>query len=261
MAATGLSYSLVNNLIAGIILARNERRSFGSALRAIAIASWLNYLAVTYAGTVLAVFNYAFGLTGLVIFGGLLLAIIELLQVNTRMHYERNQRMQMQAELRVDVKTGVFNWHLHDWLSKEEAEPASLLFIDLDDFKQLNDQHGHDVGDEVLRVVAMTIKKGVRETDSVVRFGGEEFVVIIPGVDAPEACTIAERVRSEIVRETSQHAYPAMTVSIGVASLAGANDKHDLLMLADRAMYRAKGLGKNRCYLWPDKHEAGGAAG
>jgi len=260
LIASGLSYSLVNILIASIFLMHNERRGLRSAFATIASASWLNYLAVTYAGTVLAVFNYALGLTGLVMFGGLLLAIIELLQVNTKMHHERNQRLQMQAELRVDPKTGVFNFRqLHDWLSKDEAEPASLLFIDIDDFKHLNDRHGHEVGDEALRTVAMTIKNSVRETDSVIRFGGEEFVVIIPGIDAQEACTIAERVRSEIARETSSQAHLALTVSIGVASLAGANDKHDLLMLADRAMYRAKGLGKNRCCLWTGKAEANAA--
>lgn len=251
LTMSAVAYSVANVAIASLFFARQNQRSLGLAIQSLARASWLNYLAVTYVGSVLAVFSNAFGIVGLIMFSGVLIAIMELLQINTRMHSERNQRLQAQAELRIDSKTGVYNFRrLHDWLSDDCGSQTSLLFIDIDDFKRLNDRYGHGVGDEVLQSVAKTIRSNVREMDNVIRFGGEEFVVIIPGADGHAALVVAERIKTEIEQSTGLNPSNSVTVSIGVASLATASDKHDLLLLADRAMYQAKAMGKNRCFLW-----------
>jgi diguanylate cyclase (GGDEF)-like protein/putative nucleotidyltransferase with HDIG domain len=122
--------------------------------------------------------------------------------------------------------------------------PFTLASIDIDDFKLINDLHGHPIGDEALRRVAEALRRGAGEHDSVFRVGGEEFAVLLPGCTAEEARPKAERLR-EIVAATP-FALP-LRVSIGLASSPGdAQDRDSLLERADDALYGAKRAGKNR---------------
>jgi diguanylate cyclase (GGDEF)-like protein len=129
-------------------------------------------------------------------------------------------------------------------------ESFSVLMIDIDHFKQINDEHGHPVGDVVLRDVAHLLKDTLRTVDAVGRYGGEEFLAVLPHTTSEEAVQTAERVRLRV----EQHAFKVqdkvlkVTISIGVATYPGghADSASTLIREADQALYRAKDAGRNR---------------
>jgi diguanylate cyclase (GGDEF)-like protein/PAS domain S-box-containing protein len=129
---------------------------------------------------------------------------------------------------------------------QERAEGAGIavLFLDLDDFKEVNDTHGHETGDRVLAAVADRVARAVRSADTVARLGGDEFAVICEGADAPSAAVVASRVqrslKDPVVVDTESF---AVSMSIGVA-LSPPHRTEDLLRLADIAMYQAKAAGR-----------------
>ena len=163
--------------------------------------------------------------------------------------------LQLSLELAItDQLTGLFNRrymsrHLNTLLS-DGAKPVSFLMLDVDFFKQINDSYGHDVGDEVLREFANRISANVRGIDLACRFGGEEFVVVMPDTDLSFAYMVAERLRQSVadapfmVSTTSKQV--PMTISIGVASSLNGDTPEVLLKRADQALYRAKRDGRNR---------------
>ena len=169
-----------------------------------------------------------------------------------------NERLIRLAE--IDPLTQVFNRRYMDdflaaaWEKHLKGErPLSLLFIDIDFFKQYNDTYGHTAGDRCLAAVARTLKQNIRtERDIVARYGGEEFAVILPRTDCTVAQHIAERITEDIRRlrmpHTDSAAAGVVTVSIGVASLVPERpDAHTLLLeAADRALYDAKRSGRDR---------------
>ncbi|KRB92978.1 hypothetical protein ASE26_28650 [Duganella sp. Root198D2] len=124
--------------------------------------------------------------------------------------------------------------------------PLSLMAIDLDLFKAINDQHGHAQGDKVLVHVASVVMRSVRQCDLVARFGGEEFVVLLPETALPQAQQLAQRIQAQL-HECQQPGVPSCTISIGVASQQTPAESLDsLLSRADAALYRAKANGRNR---------------
>ena len=131
---------------------------------------------------------------------------------------------------------------------KRAPQPLSLVFADLDDFKSINDNYGHECGDQVLAAVATWIMDSVRGSDAVFRYGGEEFVVMLCNTDADGAMVIAERVRKDIAAHTMAYDLQllSVTASIGVSTLACDEDADTLIKRADAAMYMAKKLGRNR---------------
>ncbi len=126
--------------------------------------------------------------------------------------------------------------------------PFSLLLIDVDHFKKVNDAYGHQVGDKVLRTLSAIIKDSVRNTDSCYRYGGEELAVILPNTDTEGAYNLAERIRRKIEKFTSLNKkLPNITVSIGVNSyLNNFTSKQEFFESVDKALYRAKASGRNR---------------
>src|SRR5216683_2277508 len=137
--------------------------------------------------------------------------------------------------------------------------PLSLLLLDVDHFKKVNDTHGHPAGDAVLRGVSAVARAQARETDLVARYGGEELAVVLPETDAAGARAIAERLRAAV--ESTAHASDQgalrVTVSVGVATWPGGGQNPDeLLTTADRALYRAKQTGRNRVESGPGKAAA-----
>ncbi|WP_230541422.1 GGDEF domain-containing protein [Janthinobacterium sp. FW305-129] len=132
---------------------------------------------------------------------------------------------------------------------RRRRRPLTLLSIDLDYFKSINDRYGHAVGDQVLAHVATVIKGALRESDCVARFGGEEFVVLMPDMPVHNALGVAERIRA-LLRESSHAGLPACTVSIGVACQASVVEGlEELLSRADAALYLAKERGRDRIEL------------
>jgi len=156
---------------------------------------------------------------------------------------------------RTDPLTGAFNRrHLDDSLAavcraaQRHDEPVAVLMIDIDNFKQVNDRHGHGTGDDVLRIVTRRLEDALRGEDTLGRWGGEEFLVVMPRTDQAGAVIVAERLRScvadEGVTAGDGDALP-ITVSIGVSSATRSTP--DLLIAgADRALYAAKAAGRNR---------------
>lgn len=130
--------------------------------------------------------------------------------------------------------------------SAEGGHPLSVAIFDIDHFKQINDRFGHQVGDAVIRRVALTAQGLVRASDSIGRFGGEEFVIVLPDAAAQTALMIAERVRTAIAGDTAD---PAATISIGVAQLRGGDTVETVLKRADDALYVAKREGRNTLRL------------
>ena len=133
----------------------------------------------------------------------------------------------------------------------QDSRLLALLYIDLDRFKCINDTLGHDVGDRLLREVAQRISSCVRESDTVGRMGGDEFVVLLTGITAPrQAAIVAEKILTSLQRPFETQEGPlAITASIGVSVYHGHGDAQQLLREADNTMYAAKNAGGNRCWL------------
>jgi two-component system cell cycle response regulator len=143
--------------------------------------------------------------------------------------------------------------HLDELIERvnQDAASAAVLLFDVDHFKQVNDVHGHDAGDDLLRELAARTIKSVRSVDLAVRWGGEEFLVVMPETDLANAAAVAERLRGAIAKDLftvrSSGGKLAVTISVGVAAAIAGNDHRDrLLKRADDALYSAKSAGRNR---------------
>ena len=132
--------------------------------------------------------------------------------------------------------------------SQAGGPPFAVVMIDIDHFKAINDNHGHIVGDDVLRDVAHACKAALRGTDCFARFGGEEFVALLRVTDTASAAVVAEGLRKTVAALAFENRTPpAVTVSLGVAGyLPGSESLHDILNEADRQLYAAKAAGRNR---------------
>lgn len=133
-------------------------------------------------------------------------------------------------------------------LAKRHDQPLSILMMDLDHFKQVNDEFGHDMGDRVLKAVVGAVMECIRQTDMCFRYGGEEFLIMLSSADQAGALRTAERIRMTIkdLRFSNDKAELQVTSSIGCASLNGDDTLETLVRRADEALYHAKGSGRNR---------------
>ncbi|MCK9356724.1 MAG: PAS domain S-box protein [Dehalococcoidia bacterium] len=171
-----------------------------------------------------------------------------------------SQRKRDRAELerlaRFDALTGAFNRRsilekLDEWVRhvRRYKGHLSVVMLDIDHFKLVNDRHGHQVGDHVLADTATLLQRSVRQTDFVGRYGGEEFLIILPRTDAAGATVMAQRTRA-IVQGTTMHdaegGMLGITASLGVAEWGDEDDEDALIRRADAALYRAKAAGRNR---------------
>jgi diguanylate cyclase (GGDEF)-like protein len=132
--------------------------------------------------------------------------------------------------------------------SRRYESDLSLLFLDLDHFKEVNDRYGHGVGDQVLREFVGELRHLLRDSDILGRWGGEEFIVICPETSASDVLHLADRIRARIA-EVDFSEVGTITVSIGVAELTAEDNAQDLIDRADQALYEAKKAGRNRCVL------------
>ena len=178
----------------------------------------------------------------------------------------------IRAQSRVDAKTGLLN--VSTWEKEAETElsrairthsPLALALVDIDHFKQVNDTHGHLVGDRVLKAIADALTGQSRDYDKVGRFGGEEFVLLLAQTVERDACKIAERLRNYVsalrvpVDDRPDAPTLSVTVSVGVTALAPNESRElsDLLAAADSAMYHAKQAGRNCVAFAPPLHDMG----
>jgi diguanylate cyclase (GGDEF)-like protein len=169
--------------------------------------------------------------------------------------YQERRAEEAQRSAAVDTMTGLSTYRvLRDRLafeverSKRSNEGFAVLFMDLDRFKDVNDQFGHEAGNDILRAVADEIRSAVRASDVAARYGGDEFVVILTRTDLDGGARVAEALRAGIEGVGRRLGYPPalVTVSIGLADFnPGEPVEGDLLVAADRALYRAKAAGRN----------------
>ena len=180
-----------------------------------------------------------------------------------RIRVLRKEKRELQSKERrltelsiTDELTGLFNkrWFSSKLKSEIEhsrrmSEPLSLIMIDVDNFKQINDTYGHDTGDKILAELGLLILSSIRDHDIGCRYGGEEFSVILPGTDIDKAYNVAERIRASFessVYYISSEQSIYSTISIGVAGLNQNDDESELFKKADTALYKAKTEGRNR---------------
>lgn len=170
--------------------------------------------------------------------------------------YLEEAQQQLKAEAMQDPLTGLLNRRgLQDTLSHclaylaRHQKPLAMLMLDLDNFKQINDLYGHDVGDKVLIKVAQQLKQALRQSDVLARLGGEEFVILLPITSAAEAAQTAERLRQLVAAlhwPTPVTAHYRQTVSIGISMQTADYDIEQQMQQADQALYRAKQQGRDR---------------
>lgn len=180
------------------------------------------------------------------------------LKIITRM----DELRQAQELIHIDDVTGLYNQrklykdlaHLVEKFNKE-TEPFSVLFIDLDHFKRVNDNYGHLVGTKLLEAVAIDIKNLLRDTDSIYRYGGDEFVVILAGAITGSGKMVGERILKKVksksyeFEQNGKHCEMDLSVSIGVAEFpTDARSSEEVLAIADRMMYEAKESGRGMVF-------------
>jgi diguanylate cyclase len=169
----------------------------------------------------------------------------------------RDSLSKSEERARTDTLTGLANRRaLDEFLRKAQVtadwgEPLSVLLLDIDHFKTFNDDFGHGVGDQVLRLMAKVLREKVREQDLPARYGGEELIAVMPGADLATCAEIAERIRHAIAectitRRSTGEILPNISVSIGVAQYRSGEAIADLIERCDRALYLAKAGGRNR---------------
>jgi len=152
-----------------------------------------------------------------------------------------------------DALTGLGNRHwMKDMFEREVTraqhgkKPLCLMMIDIDNFKRFNDEYGHIAGDRVLVAVGDALREHLRPTDLIARFGGDEFSVLLPGLELGQAQQTAERLRERVSNLSPPSLSTAITISIGITSNVEHDDVATLVQRADAAMYDAKDLGRNR---------------
>lgn len=178
-----------------------------------------------------------------------------LLVENEKLEVEVNKLKEIATK---DELTGVYNRRgikeeIQRFVETIKSRPEKMrsfgtLVLDLDNFKRLNDEYGHPAGDEVLKNIARICSAQVRDLDRVGRWGGEEFIVILPDCDEKESVIAAERIRQAIEDNIFEYGDEQIrtTTSIGIASYGGKNDFDETIKLADAALYQAKNAGRNK---------------
>jgi diguanylate cyclase (GGDEF)-like protein len=133
-------------------------------------------------------------------------------------------------------------------MARRNLQPLSVLMVDIDHFKQINDQHGHSIGDEALKAVANALKDSLRNVDMVFRYGGEEFLVLLSNTSREAASMVGERLRMAVmgIQYLVEHRAIALSVSLGCACLLPGESMESLLRRADSALYVSKREGRNR---------------
>ena len=182
----------------------------------------------------------------------------ELSATTARVARLRDSLLDVKREAKTDGLTGLCNRKAFDArlrravsAAKSDNTPLSVLMIDVDHFKQVNDTHGHHVGDLVLRLIGRLLSENVKGRDTAARYGGEEFAIILAGANRQAAAIVAEQIREALASKTlgtkaQGNGRASVTVSVGVAELRPGDMATSLITRADEALYRAKRSGRNR---------------
>jgi len=175
----------------------------------------------------------------------------------------KKSRKRLSSLAKVDKLTGLHNRQYFDKVSKDEFTKTkernldfSILFIDIDHFKNVNDTYGHNKGDDALRTIAQLIYASCRKSDFVARYGGEEIVVILPNTTSRDAVSVAQEIINIVAKQTKKLLGIRITVSIGVATYPGDGENlKKILGSADKALYQAKKSGRNRVFKFDETRD------
>jgi len=239
------------------------RQGYQSARYYLAAWSVFCLASIIYTAYGLGFFEYSFLMDNVLSIGHSMEAIILSFALGDRIRLLRTEQITLKeqerrlTELSIrDELTGLYNkrWFNSKLLGEIEharrlSQPLSLIMLDVDHFKNFNDNHGHAAGDRVLKELGRIILNIVRQTDTPCRFGGEEFTVILPGADRDEALTIAERLRHGFANlrfKIRPYQSSGATISLGVAQLTDEDDEDSFFQRSDGALYQAKSQGRNR---------------
>lgn len=217
-------------------------RDAGTVLGAIAafLWFWAELQSHSFSGLALTLWNTVVRLA--------IFWIITTLLSSLRDAYELESRL-----ARTDALTSITNWRsFHEILTGEIERaqryryPITLAYLDIDNFKQVNDQQGHNQGDVLLKGVAQTLSRGIRNTDVVARIGGDEFIVMMPYTNRNQAQQVLPRIRQNLLLLIEQNTFP-VGFSIGVTTFENPSTTvDDMVSVADSVMYQAKQNGKNQ---------------
>ena len=177
---------------------------------------------------------------------------------NIAMREVQEQNHRHESEATHDALTGLYNrrW-LDTFLAQVKdqmiisALPLSFVMVDVDHFKHLNDQYGHEAGDRVLKELAHLLRQNVRPDDMIARFGGEEFIILLPSTSRASAVRLAERLRQRVAAQRvtlDDQALLSVTISAGIAECRDVNRLEEGMRQSDAALYRAKRAGRNRIF-------------
>ena len=162
-----------------------------------------------------------------------------------------------ETQARTDPLTGLFNRRSLENQVRDlqnDGVPYAIAYGDLDHFKVLNDTHGHEAGDQALRLFSRVLRDAVRPADLVARYGGEEFVIVLPECGTDAAAVVLDRVRERLAHALTSGRVPAFTVSFGVATSAAAGSFDKIVATADRALMTAKAQGRDRVIVADEEH-------
>jgi len=242
---------------------RAMRRGFAPAFYLLLGWSVFAAAVLLYLGMLLGLLPYARWLTVALPVGSLAEALLLAFALGNRIRHKQLEEAVLERERdryrflsEQDGLTGLLNRRTLDHRldsaivsSQHAGEPLSLIVLDTDHFKDYNDQYGHLAGDDALRCLARVMQANVRHEDMCFRYGGEEFVILLPGQALPQATVIAERIREAYRRDSASDLGPGGTVSLGVVECREGDTPNTLLARGDAALYRAKERGRDRVEL------------
>ncbi|WP_197408083.1 MULTISPECIES: GGDEF domain-containing protein [unclassified Guyparkeria] len=242
---------------------RAMRRGFHPAFNL--LVGWAVFAAAVllYLGLLLGVLPYAAWLTVALPLGSLAQALLLAFALGSRIRHKQREEAVLERERdryrflsEQDGLTGLYNRRALDRrleqaiaTASRNHQPLSLVVLDTDLFKDYNDRYGHLAGDDALRCLARVMRATVRHEDMCFRYGGEEFVILLPGQNLSQATVVAERIREAYRTGSASELGPGGTVSLGVAELRDGDTANTLLARADAALYHAKQRGRDRVEL------------
>lgn len=242
---------------------RAMRRGFRPASFLLLAWSVFAMAVLLYLGLLLGILPYADWVMLVLPMGSLALALLLAFALGNRIRHKQAEEAALARERdryrflsERDGLTGLFNRRALDCrlevmvaAARRNEEPLALIVLDTDWFKDYNDRYGHLAGDDALRCLARVMKDNVRQEDECFRYGGEEFVILLPGHGVREATVVAERIREAYRHSSASDLGPGGTVSIGVTQFRQDDTANTLLARGDAALYHAKGGGRNRVEL------------
>ena len=264
-----LSFAIVATYVVATVVViawaalRAMRRGYGPAGFLLLGWSALALAALSYLAMLLGWLPYVGWLMAALPVGSLAEALLLALALGNRIRHKQREETALARERdryrflsEQDGLTGLYNRRALDRrldlaiaASLRTGAPLSLIVLDTDRFKDYNDRYGHLAGDDALRCLARVMQANVREGDSCFRYGGEEFVILLPGQALAQATVVAERIREAFRGTSASELGPGATVSLGVAQMRAGDTANTLLARADAALYHAKERGRDRVEL------------